>query len=296
MSHDRLLPECPDCMSFEEHYADIERCTKCGLGRTVTVTRSSDDQNYLAPDQPGQPRVKYFQKLFRWYFRHLPPGRALDVGCARGEFVREFARYGWTAHGLDAYHGFPADEQRFFRADLAAFTTSERYDVVTMIHSFEHLADPIGALARVRELVRPAGMLLIVVPNVQGLWSRQVGRRWDMLNPEEHPFHYTPAALRNVLHRGGFSVTTERTYSAYSVPSPWQVALSERQFYERGFGAYQPVRSLVFRVNRWLRPLVNRVVDWRNDGAEIHILSTASVVTEPERVTMSAQQSGRNAP
>lgn len=271
------LPTCPDCASFEQHCADIERCTVCGLGRTVTVTRPADEQNYLAPDQAGQPRLTYFKKLFRWYFRRLPPGRALDVGCARGEFVREFAGHGWTAHGLDAYRGFPADNQHFFRADLASFQTTERYDVITMIHAFEHLADPIGALEHVRGLLQPAGVLLIVVPHFQGRWSRQLGRRWDMLNPEEHPFHYTPAALRNVLHRGGFSVTTERTYSGYSVPSPWQVTLSERQFYERGFGAYQPVRSLIFRANRWVRPLVNRGVDWSNDGAEIHTVSTPGV-------------------
>lgn len=268
---------CPDCDFFERKYADVESCAKCGLARTVALTRPSDAQNYLAPDQPGQPRVQYFQKLFRWYFRHLPPGRSLDVGCARGEFVREFARHGWTAHGIDAYREFPADEQRFFRADLASFTTTERYDAITMIHSFEHLADPIGALTRVRALLRPTGTLLIVVPNVRGRWSRQTGRQWDMLNPEEHPFHYTPVGLRNVLRRGGFAIREERTYSAYSVPSPWQVFLSESHFYEQGFGAYQPLRSLIFRANRWLRPLVNRVVDWRNDGAEIHTLSTLGV-------------------
>jgi 2-polyprenyl-3-methyl-5-hydroxy-6-metoxy-1,4-benzoquinol methylase len=273
--NDRQYSQCPDCAPCEEKYPGIRSCISCGLARTVGWTQPSDAQDYLiADDAREQLRIRYFKHLFRKYLCTVPPGRALDVGCARGEFVRVLARQGWTAHGIDAYHEFPADNQRFFRASLASFATAERYDLLTMIHTFEHIADPMGALEQAKQLLRPGGALLIVVPNFGGLWARQLGRRWDMLNPEHHIFHYTVAGLRNVLQRSGFFIKATHTYSGFYAPSPWQTMLAERKFYERGFGAYQPFRSLIFRANTWAKPILNRIVDWRNDGAEIHMVST----------------------
>ena len=273
--NDRQHSQCPDCVPYEEKYPGIRSCISCGLARTVGWTQPSDAQDYLISDEAReQLRIRYFNRLFRKYLRTVPPGRALDVGCARGEFVRVLARQGWTAYGIDAYRGFPADNQRFFRASLTSFATAERYDLLTMIHTFEHIADPIGALEQVKTLLQPGGALLIVVPNFGGIWSRQLGQRWDMLNPAHHILHYTVTGLRNVLHRSGFLIKATHTYSGYYAPSPWQTMLAERKFYERGFGAYQPFRSLIFRVNTWLKPILTRLVDWRNDGAEIHMVST----------------------
>jgi len=264
---------CPDCPTFEVKYPGIVSCPICGLGKTTTATRAPEHQDYLREGEcGGQARPAYFAGLFSKYFRNRPVGRSLDIGCGRGEMVAAFERERWTAHGIDAFRGFQADGKRFFRADLATYEPKERYDVISLVHAFEHMPDPIGALDRVRAMLNPDGLLLLVVPNFGGVWSRLLGERWHMLKPEDHLFHYTPRGLSNVVERCGFQIQAVNTYSGYA-PSPWQIKLAERRFYEHGIGARVPVRPIVFRTNAWLRPAWNWIIDRRLQGAEIQLLA-----------------------
>lgn len=267
------LPPCPRCESFAPRFAGIEACTRCGLGHTLAGTAAADVQDYVNHDHScGLQRQDYFAGLCRKYVEGLPAGRALDVGCAQGELVRELEGRGWVAHGIDSFRGFAADGKQFFRASLEEFAQEEPYDLVTMVHSLEHMSDPVGALGRVARLLGKGGHLLIIVPHFGGVCSRMMGAGWHWLNPEHHVYHYTIAGLANVLHRGGFTVETVNTYSGYA-PSPGQIYLSQRDFYDRGIGSIQPLRSLVFRANTLLRPAWNRVVDWRKDGLELQVLA-----------------------
>jgi hypothetical protein len=144
--------------------------------------------------------------------------------------------------------------------------------VITLIHAFEHIADPIGALERIRGMLNPDGLLLLVVPNFGGVWSRLLRERWHMLKLEDHLFHYTPQGLSNVIECCGFQIQALNTYSGYA-PSPWQIKLAERHFYEHGIGARVPVRPLVFRTNALLRPGWNWIIDRRRQGAELQMLA-----------------------
>ena len=73
----------------------------------------------------------------------LEPGRSLDLGCGEGGDVLWFAHAGWQAMGVDisptavrraneeAARVGRADRARCIAADLATWTTDERFDLVT---------------------------------------------------------------------------------------------------------------------------------------------------------------------
>jgi len=276
MSHMRVSCSPSGCPEFHPVYAGIEVCPACGLGRTVEATATSEEQDYLNPKEPGgAERPDYFRELFKAYCETLTPARALDIGCGRGEWVRLLNVQRWTAHGIDTYRGFVPDNVCFFRTGLEDYCPEQPYDLITLIHCFEHLPDPVTALKKLARLLASNGRLLIIVPNFAGAWSRFLGADWQMLRTDHHAFHYTIPSLSKLLTNCGYGI--ERTITcSYYAPSIIQLRLRRAQFYDRGVGSVQPLRSIIFRTNALLRPLLNRRLDALVDGAEIQMLAKLS--------------------
>lgn len=273
----RISCQASGCPEFRQAYAGIEVCPVCGLGRTAAETASSDEQNYMDPGEiGGAERPDYFRALFDTYCKGVAPGRALDIGCGRGEWVGFLSAKGWIAQGIDAFREFKADNVRFFRAALGEYSPEEPYDLVTLIHCFEHIVDPIASLDQIAKLLTPRGRLLIVVPNFGGAWSRLLGPDWHMLRTDHHAFHYTPRSLAALLQRCGYRVVSKVTYSGYA-PSITQLRLGQDGFYESGIGSFWPLRSIFFRANVLLGPWLNGRLDANLDGAEIQVLAQASL-------------------
>ena len=266
---------CPNCRDFSEYCENIIVCRSCGLGKTTSELASQEDQDYISgggSDAKTVERREYFARLHGKYLKNLRRGRALDIGCGCGQFVEVLLDAGWDAYGLDAYRGLSASE-RILKETVDSADLGGSYDLISMVHSLEHMTRPHVVLSKLRGMLRRDGILLIVVPNFSGTWSGICGASWDMLNTRHHAFHYTSAALVNLLHGAGFDLREEHGYSG-NAPSPWQQRLALREFYERGWGSLQPFRSLVFRANVLARPILNAYQDFRKRGAEIIALAS----------------------
>jgi predicted SAM-dependent methyltransferase len=62
-------------------------------------------------------------------------------------------------------------------------------------HSLEHLPNAGEELERVVDLLAPDGVLLIAVPNSDGLQARILGDRWFALDLPRHLVHLSARAL-----------------------------------------------------------------------------------------------------
>ncbi len=145
--------------------------------------------------------------------RYVSPGRLLDIGSGDGRFVQHMARHGWAATGIDfstaalecsrRFHS----GARFFHGALEDHNFPERsLDLVTLWQVLEHIGEPLELLERCHILLRPGGMIVAGVPNIDGLSSRLTGSRWWGLDVPRHQIHYTPATLRRMLEAAGFRV------------------------------------------------------------------------------------------
>jgi len=109
------------------------------------------------------------------FLRDLPKGKLLDVGCARGDWMLFPQREGWEVFGIEPGgadknpHGLPIVSSAFPDPGLLG---SSQYDVVTAWAVIEHLHDPMGAIKRVRALLRPGGRAIFMVPNMNSVASR----------------------------------------------------------------------------------------------------------------------------
>ena len=82
------------------------------------------------------------------------------------------------------------------------------FDAILMISVLEHLADPMAALARVRKLLKPQGVLLINVPSWRGKWWLELSAFRLGLSPkvemDDHKMYYDQRDLWPLLVRAGF--------------------------------------------------------------------------------------------
>ena len=136
-----------------------------------------------------------------------PEAEILDVGCGTGSNLEAFSGLG-HATGVD----MSPEALSFCRARGArrvTFSEIERlpfadasFDVVTAMDVLEHVDDDLAALAELRRVLRPGGLLLATVPAYGFLWSEHD-------EALKHRRRYTAHELRNKLTVRDFAV--ERT-------------------------------------------------------------------------------------
>jgi SAM-dependent methyltransferase len=172
--------------------------------------------------------------------RSLRSGRALDVGCGRGDLAAALVARGWSVTGVEP----SADACAVARSrgvDARQGTLTEvplepaAYDVAVFQHSLEHMADPVADLRRTAKALTPGGLLLITVPNFGSWQSRRFGSRWFHLDLPRHRVHFTEAGLQGALRAAGLEpLRLETSTSSIGLPASVQYAVAGRCLFPDG--------------------------------------------------------------
>lgn len=264
---------CPaDCL-FEPWTEAVSRCGECGLGKTVAPVNCASAQDYQGLAESEQVvKKRYFWALYRRQLSRLHAGAVLDVGCADGLFLDVMRMCGWMTQGVEAFRREGANHENVIVEEFLLLDSQERYDLVTFIHSFEHMAAPAETLRKCHALLKSGGRLLLAVPNFSGAWSRLLGEGWPWLNTQDHHFHYTSDAIVRLLSQNGFQVVVLRTYSGFA-PSAFEMYLTAKGVFQWPVIRWRPIRSVLFRLSSRLRRPVNWLVDRSGQGAELQVVA-----------------------
>jgi 2-polyprenyl-3-methyl-5-hydroxy-6-metoxy-1,4-benzoquinol methylase len=110
----------------------------------------------------------------------LPAGRALEMGCYTGDVTELIAdRYDdltvieASEELVVAASSRLGPRARFVQGTFETVDLATRYDAIFLIHTLEHLDDPVAVLRRVNDWLTDRGRLFIVVPNANAA-SRQI--------------------------------------------------------------------------------------------------------------------------
>jgi len=152
--------------------------------------------------------------------RRARPGRLLDIGSGDGSFVHHMARHGWMATGIDfspsalEYARRTHSGGHFLQGSLEDHVfPSGGLDLITLWQVLEHIGEPRPLLERCHRMLKPGGLFVAAVPNIEGLSSRLTGERWWGLDVPRHLVHYSPDTLRRSLQSAGFRVLHIRHFS-----------------------------------------------------------------------------------
>jgi SAM-dependent methyltransferase len=176
----------------------------------------------------------------RWWFveRWAPARRErrriLDIGCATGVFLAAGSD-GWSKVGVELSPSAAQLAREHFGLTVYQGTveeaplTTHSFDAITMWDVLEHVYDPLGTLRRVHELLRPDGILIGRVPNIDSWEARLSGRYWAGLDQPRHIFVPSEATLDQLLQRAGFKMLDYQCLSG----SAGMLALSWRFWLRR---------------------------------------------------------------
>jgi SAM-dependent methyltransferase len=187
---------------------DVLKCVVCGIG--ITSPAPAKLQDHYAEYYGARHSITATfcdRRRIALVTRMTGPGRGrrlLDIGCGEGTFLRIASQHGWSATGTELSEA-PAQH-----SDLQIFRTLDEcaahgpFDCVTLWHSLEHMEDPWAVIARIRRLVAEDGVLLIAVPDFDGLQARTFGRNWLHLDLPRHLYHFTASSIDGILHQTEF--------------------------------------------------------------------------------------------
>jgi len=88
----------------------------------------------------------------------------------------------------------------------------EKFDVIALWHSLEHLPNPWVVLQKAAERLAPGGILLIAVPNIESYDFSVLRAAWMHLDAPRHLFFYTASSLKEICSANGLG-TLELTTS-----------------------------------------------------------------------------------
>jgi SAM-dependent methyltransferase len=173
----------------------------------------------------GQPRSQRLIDFFDAVFAADPPQTVLDFGCGNGATLRALSRkwpnaalYGVerseaNADALRKIAGF----RRLYARGLAEI--DQTFDMITLVHSLEHLVSPLETIEGLRRILAPGGKVIIQVPDA-------AKNPYDLLVADHH-FHFTATTLQFATARGGIesgmvmteAIPKELTYIGYAADS-----------------------------------------------------------------------------
>jgi 2-polyprenyl-3-methyl-5-hydroxy-6-metoxy-1,4-benzoquinol methylase len=143
-------------------------------------------------------------------------GSLLDVGCATGAFVAAARAAGFDARGVDVSApstrygrdvlGLPLDVGDIYERRYP----SERFNVVTLWATLEHLIDPARVLSEAHRVLTPDGIIAVSVPNYASLTQRVLGQRNRYVGVD-HVNYFTAYTLSKLLARHRFRVERSQT-------------------------------------------------------------------------------------
>ncbi|MHB2015995.1 MAG: class I SAM-dependent methyltransferase [Candidatus Xenobia bacterium] len=128
-------------------------------------------ENMAVERRSGMRKLRHYLHVIG---RHVRCGRLLDYGCATGDFLG-LARSSYSVTGFEVSH-FAAARARERLSGVTVCETPEElealepFDVITSFDVLEHIPDLDATLRQLQQLLRPEGVLVMVVP-VYDTWA-----------------------------------------------------------------------------------------------------------------------------
>jgi SAM-dependent methyltransferase len=294
----RAARRCPVCFSPEVWTCAqipgnvVRACRRC---KCRYLNQFADDEGTVpvrrvlrAHDAPPAPayeshsppaRERTSQRRFNWVRRQLPSrARVLEVGVRDGSFgvlaAQDYEYVGIDPASAAARHA-RARGLEVYCASLSSFVNvGPAFDALTLFHVFENIADPHDALARIKDLIKPGGVLFLSTFDTEGLIYLFSERKRMAQNFRTHLILYSRSAVIELLEHSGFEIIDIGPDFEYR----------DQKFLRHWFAAHHPILAPFVRLLLAVLPdptIVStgsiRIVARRRSGSAMNVRAIRSV-------------------
>ncbi len=238
---------CPVCDGvlfqrlYEKNDYPLMECQKCHLvctgyyGPKIEAAPNPTNENPISKLYENRYPLEVFQQerprkikksaeeldlLAKLRGAKAAPGKLLDVGCSYGFFLEVARERGWQVEGVEpspvaSRYARKDSGLEVFNGSLeAARFPAQSFDVVTIRHVLEHIPDAGATLDEAWRILKPGGLLLVAVPNLESLNYRLNGQHWWWIDPPTHWWYFNRRTLIRLLFRHHFHARHVSTHRA----------------------------------------------------------------------------------
>jgi 2-polyprenyl-3-methyl-5-hydroxy-6-metoxy-1,4-benzoquinol methylase len=154
---------------------------------------STTERDYNAEYKDNTRKYAYdFDYILRDYMMQtflpfLGRGRALEMGCYMGEFTKLIREQFSDVTVIEASDELIEQSRqrvgpdvKFINSTFETVELPEKYDSIFLMHTLEHLDDPVLVLKRVNDWLSESGRFFLVVPNANAP-SRQIAVKMGLV-------------------------------------------------------------------------------------------------------------------
>ena len=200
----------------------FRQCRGCGLivnarsEEAVTEAQGVYDgpELMLRPDRRFNHKVRTARGRLDLIAGYQPTGRLLDVGCGNCAMLVAARAAGYEAIGVDV-GAYPVQRGRELGLEVQHGTLAgtgfadESFDVVTLWSVLEHMPRSADGLAEVYRILKPGGVMGLMVPNGEYLRAelfRGTHRYYGRLGRQLHFVYHNPRTIRRTVKDAGFEL------------------------------------------------------------------------------------------
>lgn len=138
--------------------------------------------------------------------------KVLDVGCGNGLLITKIHAVGIVTHGVDPFieKEIGSREEGFWIRKAFLSDIEEKYDVVMLHHSLEHMPDQNDTFHHIRRILNPGGRVMIRIPTIScEAWDRY-REYWYELDAPRHLFLHSRKSIQALAEKHGFKLDSIR--------------------------------------------------------------------------------------
>jgi len=145
-----------------------------------------------------------------------PSGRLLEVGCARGDFLR-VAKQTFDVFGVEPNPELAASAEQVapIHAGVIETLAVNDFDVAASFHVIEHVDSPRRFLQAMVNRVKPGGLVVLETPNIRSMPFNLLKSRWRQFIPE-HYFFFDPDTVTRLMETAGLKVERIQSVGKYA--------------------------------------------------------------------------------
>ena len=229
----RKVLDCKDYTVSNESF-EIWECSDC----TIRFTQHIPDQDSIGPYYQSDAYISHTDtqkgivnkgyKIARSYTLNwkmklvnqcvgnkTSPGSLLDIGAGTGAFLHKAYTSGWAVTGLEPDAGARKICKDKYNIDTEASgklfdLPAKKYDAVTMWHVLEHVHQLNEYIEQIKRVLKQDGVALIALPNYTSKDAQQYNAYWAAYDVPRHPYHFSPAAISNLVAQHGMRLDSAR--------------------------------------------------------------------------------------
>lgn len=128
----------------------------------------------------------------------------LDIGCGTGDFLLTCKNNGWNVVGIEPNKNAKNIAETKLTSPIYTDidnVLSKRFDVITLWHVLEHLPNLEEYISKLKQLLKPSGILIVAVPNFKSYDALYYKQFWAAFDVPRHLWHFSKKSIQELFSK-----------------------------------------------------------------------------------------------